>query len=123
MNRGEMIRRHRRAKDLTQVELAMLVGVSVTAVCAWERGAYSPCPGNAERLSYVLESDDLLTSLLEGHKNPTEAARVAEGFNAIVSGLADARNYVGRMSGHLSEPMRQTLLSLAFSIVDELADS
>ncbi|WP_368501512.1 helix-turn-helix transcriptional regulator [uncultured Cloacibacillus sp.] len=68
MNRGEQIRRLRRTKDLTQVELAMLVGVSVTAVCEWERGAYSPCPRNAERLSYVLESDDLLTSLLEGHK-------------------------------------------------------
>lgn len=58
MNRGEQIRRLRRVKDLTQMELAMLVGVSVTAVCEWERGAYSPCPGNAERLSYVLESDD-----------------------------------------------------------------
>ena len=123
MNRGEQIRRLRRTKDLTQVELAMLVGVSVTAVCEWERGAYSPCPRNAERVSYVLESDDLLTSLLEGHKKNTEAAHRAEGFNAIESGLADARDYVRHMSEHLSEPMRQTLLSLAFSIVDELADS
>ena len=122
MRCDELIRRLRRNKDLTQVELAMLVGVSVTAVCEWERGPYAPCPRNAERLSYVLESDELLASLLDGREKATAAARRAAGFNAIVSGLADARDYIRCMSD-MSQPMKQTLLSLAFSIVDELTDS
>ena len=122
MKRGEQIRRLRRDKELTQSELAMLVGVSVTTVCGWERGSYAPCPRNAERLAYVLESDELLSSLLDGRKRNTEAVRRAEGFDAVVSGFANASDYVGRMSKHLSQPMRQTLLSLAFGIVDELSD-
>lgn len=111
MNCGEQIRRLRRNKDLTQVELSMLVGVSVTAVCGWERGSYAPCPRNAERLSFVLESDELLASLLDGRKMFPATVRRTEGIDAIVSGLADAMDYVRRMSEHMSQPMRQTLLS------------
>lgn len=122
MNSGRKIRKLRRDKDLTQGELAALVGVSATTVCEWERGSYAPCPRNAEKLSIILESDELL-ALLAGRKTPPEAARKLEGFNAIVSGLVEAKDYTRRMSEHMSQPMKQALLSLAFSIVDELADS
>jgi len=35
---GRAIRRHRRAADITQSELAARVGVDVQTVCQWERG-------------------------------------------------------------------------------------
>jgi len=35
---GRAIRRHRRAADLTQSQLAERVGVDLQTVCQWERG-------------------------------------------------------------------------------------
>ncbi len=51
---GKEIRKARKAKKLTQEELADLVGVSRSAVYDWERGKYSPTGERAVRLAKTL---------------------------------------------------------------------
>lgn len=64
------IERYRRAKGLTQTELAQKVGVSVKTVQSWERSAL-PRPRHLTRLSEVLGVEPL--QLLDEMRQPTEA--------------------------------------------------
>lgn len=48
------VRRHRRAQDLTQQELADRVGVTRQTVVSVERGRYNPSVGLALKLAQVL---------------------------------------------------------------------
>ncbi|EGD47088.1 helix-turn-helix domain protein [Ruminiclostridium papyrosolvens DSM 2782] len=44
----------RNKKGLTQIEVAVKVGVSVSAYILWEKGGCSPSPENLEKLKAVL---------------------------------------------------------------------
>ena len=57
-----MIRKLRRAKDITQRELAELLGVDRTAISKWEQGVALPRGKTLIRLTEILEcsADDLL---------------------------------------------------------------
>ena len=46
MNCGKVIRDARKNKDLTQSDLASLVGCTRTTICDWEKGKYLPTDGN-----------------------------------------------------------------------------
>lgn len=61
---GALIRRRRKAKGLTQRELAELIGVGDKAVSKWERGLGFPDVGLLSELSRVLGAE--LESLLTG---------------------------------------------------------
>ncbi len=53
MNLAEQIYEARRAKNMTQSELAELLGVSVEAVSKWERGVYAP---GSEKLALLYKT-------------------------------------------------------------------
>lgn len=50
----EELRKKREEKSLTQTEVAVAVGVSLTAYQLWERGVASPKPENMDKLKKVL---------------------------------------------------------------------
>lgn len=52
---GQRLRKFRRNKDLTQEQLAELVGISVDFVSLIERGLSSPSFATIQRMSEVLE--------------------------------------------------------------------
>lgn len=52
---GKRLRKYRRNKDLTQEQLAELVGVSVDFVSLIERGLSSPSFDTIQKMSEVLE--------------------------------------------------------------------
>lgn len=51
----ENLKELRRMLNLTQIELAKKVGVSMMTLQLWERGAMSPSPENKEKLYRVLK--------------------------------------------------------------------
>ncbi len=51
---GQQIATTRKAKGLTQADLASILSVSTEAVSKWEKGAYAPSPENEEKLFRVL---------------------------------------------------------------------
>lgn len=51
---GQQIAIARKAKGLTQADLANIMSVSTEAVSKWEKGAYAPSPENEEKLFRVL---------------------------------------------------------------------
>lgn len=53
---GKAIKAARRAAGLDQESLALLVGVSVSAVKKWESGNCRPTPTNITKLTAVLSS-------------------------------------------------------------------
>ena len=50
----ETMKKLRLKKKLTQVQVAMAVGVSMMTYQNWERGAHSPSEENLEKLKKVL---------------------------------------------------------------------
>ena len=64
------IRQLREAAGLTQFELAVKVGVTPTAVSAWERGQYEPRASQlrklAETLGVLMDDIDTEAPVLEG---------------------------------------------------------
>ena len=60
----ENMKAARKAKNLTQEELAEICGVTPSCVSRWETGAWSPSPKHQEILSQVFDStDDPLTKI------------------------------------------------------------
>ena len=52
------IQKLRKDKNLSQIELAAALGVSVNSVIIWERGAGNPNSENLEKLKKVLGVED-----------------------------------------------------------------
>ena len=73
---GRLISKLRREKQLTQLELAQLLGVTDKAVSRWETGRGMPDLGILESLSAVL--DVSIAELIRGE-------RVAEGMKEMPS--------------------------------------
>lgn len=61
-NLGEIIRDGRKARGMTQHQLALAIGAQNQIVSNWERGA-TPEPKNIARLVSVLELDETETWL------------------------------------------------------------
>ncbi len=90
---GTLIAYLRKAKDLTQVELANSLNVSHQAVSKWERGESMPDIGTLPMLAHELgvTTDDLLQGQVEEHR------QVAQ-LHMFVASLADANsNKAGEM--------------------------
>ena len=66
---GKAIRAARRAAGFDQESLALLVGVSVSAVKKWESGNCRPTPTNITKLTAVLHSipEEYKTAITEGY--------------------------------------------------------
>jgi len=64
---GELIRKLRRERGLTQLQLAQMLHVSDKAVSKWERGMGSPEVALLEALSRVFQVD--VQNLLSGELN------------------------------------------------------
>lgn len=66
---GKAIKAARRAAGFDQESLALLVGVSVSAVKKWEAGTCRPTPTNITKLTAVLSSipDEYKEALTEGY--------------------------------------------------------
>lgn len=78
--RGDEIRRRRNAANMTQAELAQLVGVASQAIVRWESGEQVPRPLSLRRLSLALHCriDDLIdTSGVEAYQSALAAQKDA----------------------------------------------
>ena len=51
---GKQIAEARKARGLTQTQLANRIGVSTESVSKWEKGVFAPAPENEEKLYHVL---------------------------------------------------------------------
>ncbi|WP_198470423.1 LexA family protein [Acetomicrobium sp. S15 = DSM 107314] len=73
---GDEIRKARKAKNLTQSELAAIIGVSRSAIYDWERGKYSPTGERAIKLANALglSVTEFLPDYLLEERKPNEAA-------------------------------------------------
>ncbi len=54
MKKESIIRKARKEKELSQIEVASRVGVALLTYQLWERGAGRPSPKNREKLEEVL---------------------------------------------------------------------
>lgn len=54
---GMTIRQHRQSWDLTQDDVARMIGVSQASVTAWERGTRTPDPETLVKLVKALDID------------------------------------------------------------------
>jgi len=52
------LKKLRKEKKLSQIEIAELVGVHVNTFILWERGAGQPTPENLKKLKVVLKIKD-----------------------------------------------------------------
>lgn len=94
MNIGEVIKRRRQKRDITQAELAEMLGVTPQAVPRWEMGVSYPdiamVPGIAQAL--WVSADELLgispqhASPLGGVLNQSQADSIFDYIPAAVSG-------------------------------------
>lgn len=66
---GKAIKAARRAAGFDQESLAILVGVSVSAVKKWEAGNCRPTPTNITKLTAVLSSipEEYKTAIIESY--------------------------------------------------------
>ena len=75
MSIGQTIKLYRKEKDLTQSELAELIGVSTQAISKWETGSGMPDISQIVPLARVLE---ITTDKLFGHTDPAFEREVTE---------------------------------------------
>lgn len=83
LNIGEQIRKHRRALDLTQEQLAERLGVSFQAVSRWENGAAYPDIELLPVLAELFETSvDKLMGLDEAEKDRQAHQAISDFLNA-----------------------------------------
>ena len=83
---GDRIRTLRKERDLTQIQLAEYVGVSQTAVGAWESGKREmPKGDNLLKLAEALgfEAAELMGTSREGSKESIEEVHLLAAFRAL----------------------------------------
>lgn len=81
---GECIRHHRKAANLTQVDLAEALNVSVNIISKYERGITAPDRDHLFELSLILDfSIDRLIRDCNYFGNSTIPAEVAEIFDKL----------------------------------------
>lgn len=86
MSFGDRIRTLRKKRDLTQMQLAEYVGVSQTAVGAWESGKRGvPKSDKLLKLAKALgfEAGELLATTLESPKESTEVVHLLAAYRAL----------------------------------------
>ncbi len=74
---GETLKRHRSAAGLSQMSLAVLVGVTLPAVSGWERNLYRPRRPTAQRLDDALRGKGAILSAFGYAPLPTAAEMAA----------------------------------------------
>lgn len=73
MNIGENIKKYRKQKGLTQVELADMCGLSRNAICKYEKNEREP---NFKIVELICSSLDIsITNLIESNKDNTNSIK------------------------------------------------
>ena len=62
---GKQIAEARKARGLTQTQLANKIGVSTESVSKWEKGVFAPAPENEEKLYHVLGIPHIITPAIK----------------------------------------------------------
>lgn len=57
LNTGEMIKKIRAEKNITMQDLSEASGVSISAICRYEKGARVPNMGTFDRLMKAMDAD------------------------------------------------------------------
>jgi transcriptional regulator with XRE-family HTH domain len=87
---GAQVRHHRRARDLTQEDLAQRVEVSIETIGKIERGVAAPSFDTVERIAAALDLPPLaLFGVGEGSTPRGERGRLLVRINGTLSGLND----------------------------------
>lgn len=108
MTFGEKIKSARKAKGLTQYQLAEMVNVKHNSVCDWEKGKSKPDPDMIELLCGVLE---VTPTWLVGSKSDDEYA-VIIGKVMKEPGLLDLIDDYINLSEDDKKAVRQIISSL-----------
>ena len=109
MKFGEKLRKYRTDKNLTQAELAKLIGVGVNTICNYESGKTYPQDREVyKKLADVLgvdadhlhnENDDFIESAQGkyGYRGKKQAMQLVEEMGGLFAGgeLSDRRCYEG----------------------------
>jgi transcriptional regulator with XRE-family HTH domain len=83
---GDRIRTLRKERDLTQLQLAEYVGVTQTAVAAWESGKREvPKGDNLLKLAEALgfEAEELMATTRESRTEPSEEVHLLAAFRSL----------------------------------------
>jgi transcriptional regulator with XRE-family HTH domain len=88
---AELLRRYRRARELTQAELAERAGISERSLSNYERGEGRPYSSTLERLIEVLDLDENQASELRGlvHRLKTPSDPPDDVYQDSFAGLTD----------------------------------
>lgn len=108
MTFGEKIKSARKAKGLTQHQLAEMVNAKHNSVCDWEKGKYKPDPDVIELLCGVLE---VTPTWLLGTKSDDEYAAII-GKIMNEPGLLDTIDDYINLSEEDKKAVRQIISSL-----------
>ena len=100
MSIGERIKVYRKEKNLTQGQLAELIGVSTQAVSKWETGAGMPDISQIVPLANVLgiSTDKILGNIEEGFEKEAAEIRSQSGGINFISDLGRAEYLYQRSS-------------------------
>lgn len=83
MTPGELMKRRRRAMDnMSQQDLAVLVGATLTAVSQWERGINTPRRYMAERLDEALTAGGTVLAAF-GYSPPASVLNLPDEVEAL----------------------------------------
>lgn len=105
---GEKLKTARKAKNLTQRQLADIVGVKHNSVCDWEKGKSRPDPDMIELLCGTLE---VTPTYLVGSKSDDEYAEII-GKLMSEPGLLDMIDDYKSLSLEDKKAIRQIISSL-----------
>ncbi len=132
MTFGEQIYEARRAKNMTQSELAELLGVSVEAVSKWERGVYAP---GSEKLALLyktlgltyIENEDAEPLYNEDHMSAFIKGKISGGdFPETQKALPYAKRvHEGQFrdpgdTPYINHPLTMVCHALAMGLEDDI---
>lgn len=104
----ETIRLLRKRKNLTQEELAELIGTKRQTVSSWEQGRTEP---NASVIPSLCIALDVSPSSLLGFEEAEKSGTAAEDYQAVMEKLAELNDWQKERNEEKTK-LRQTLISL-----------
>lgn len=99
---GQRLRTLRRERNLTQKQLAELIGVQHTIISFWELGDRIPSPSMLVKLACTLHvSTDYLLGIEKGES--VDISRLQESDKTIVRALVNSLNEKGELASKIAK--------------------